>query len=175
MLKLRTLLPVYLLLALTGCNSQESTPRTAENSADTVTGTDPATETGSPSQPDDSTTQPEEPTTPEEPDTSVSTRELSTLDEFTFDNIQTISLDIALPELAQERAVVNVCFPNDAGTIDRRNCLLQSPLDQGVIEASLNPGLHQTRLLMEIWRFSDLENPLEYEWSHDQGADWLIR
>jgi len=106
--------------------------------------------------------------------TDLQTEDLVTLVEFDFSNQQPLLVKVDLPELAAERAIVNICFSNDDGRINRSNCLLQSALDAGSLTAELSLGAHHERLVMEIWRFADLDNPLVYRWSVLDGLLWSV-
>ncbi len=105
----------------------------------------------------------------------VKTSDLETLAEFDFNSQQPLVVKVDLPELEAERAIANICYSNDDGSINRSNCLLQSTLNAGLLTAELSLGAHHEDLVMEVWRFSDLENPLVYHWSMLDGPLWWVQ
>lgn len=113
--------------------------------------------------------------TQEESPADISTVDLIASETFDFNSQQQVSVQVNLAELASERAYLNICYAQQDGTIDRDNCLVQAPLEQGSFSTQLALGGHQSQMVMEIWSFSDLSTPLSYYWTIADGQSWLIQ
>lgn len=105
---------------------------------------------------------------------SIKTAELNAQPSFIFSNQSQLTLQVNLPSLVNEQALLNLCIPLESGLIDRRKCIVQTTLNEGRLSIDLDLAAHHNALILELRKRSDLNNTLIYQWFREQGTIWQV-
>ncbi len=110
------------------------------------------------------------------PETSTpeATTMLVTSEDFTLETTAKLSVDVTIKALDGERAYVNICHTNGDGNIDYSNCLVKTPLTNGEYTSDVTIGNEVQVLAMQVWRYSETDEPINFLWQRSNGLLWSI-
>lgn len=78
-----------------------------------------------------------------------------------------LDIDVNL-NAGDQRAYLNVCYKKDqSDRADYNNCVVRTPLTQGVIDTKVVMSRQDIELVAEIWFYDSSTEPLSYSWQYD--------
>ncbi|MDB2355857.1 hypothetical protein N9V89_01330 [Pseudoalteromonas sp.] len=78
-----------------------------------------------------------------------------------------LDIDVNL-NAGDQRAYLNVCYKKDqSDRADYNNCVVRSPLTQGMIDTTVVMSREDIELVAEIWFYDSSTQPLSYSWQYD--------
>jgi len=78
-----------------------------------------------------------------------------------------LDIDVNL-NAGDQRAYLNVCYKKDqSDRADYNNCVVRSPLTQGMIDTKVVMSRQDIELVAEIWFYDSSTEPLSYSWQYD--------
>jgi hypothetical protein len=112
-------------------------------------------------------------TEPEETNPNLSTSDLYTDGDFTFESFEELNIEIDSEYLSESRAYINLCRKGNNEKIDYSNCILKQPLSGGYLKARVAVGYEIQSLELAIWQYT-ADAPVIYDtWSRSlDGMLW---
>jgi len=131
-------------------------------------------DSSAPAAPDTSQTEPEE--TPVEPVVEVNTVDVVASEDFLVKSTAELTLSIEIADLRFERAYLNLCHQTDSAEIDYNNCIVKTPLKNGMFEKTITIGHDVDQLELQVWRYDPTAEPYTYVWVRDGEAsmNWSV-
>ncbi len=94
--------------------------------------------------------------------------------DFLFNSVATLHINVAIKSLMYRRAYINICHTDAYEELQYDDCLLNSPLRRGQIISDLTIANGVETLGMEIWVYSEGDEPLRFTWSRNDGLAWIV-
>ncbi|KTF15107.1 hypothetical protein [Pseudoalteromonas sp. H105] len=137
------------LTACGGGGDEKSTPTPVQATTATTTTSTVSTDT--------STTEP----------ASEGVMGLTIEDDFNLSTKFELDIDVNL-NAGDQRAYLNVCYrKGDSDRADYNNCVVRTPLMQGMVETTIVMSRQDIDLVAEIWFYDASTEPLSYSWQFD--------
>ena len=128
----------------TASSVQPTTATTTTSTASTTDTPTPATESG-----------------------STGMQGLTIANDFNLSTKFELDIDVNL-NAGDQRAYLNVCYKKDqSDRADYNNCVVRTPLTQGVIDTKVVMSRQDIELVAEIWFYDSSTEPLSYSWQYD--------
>ncbi len=94
--------------------------------------------------------------------------------EFLFNSVATLHINVAIASFMYRRAYINICHTDVNEELQYDDCLLNAPLKRGQIISELTVANGVETLGMEIWVYSEADEPLRFTWSRNDGLAWIV-
>ena len=104
-----------------------------------------------------------------------SSLEITAQEDFLLESKSRINLVIDIPALSKRRAYLSLCHLDNEGVIDYQNCMLRTPLRNGILERDIVIANDIETLKIAIWLYSLDDDPLEFQWQRAHGQLWHIQ
>lgn len=104
----------------------------------------------------------------------VKTEDLIASDDFVFSASTDLIFKVEISDLLYSRAYINICHLNELGEINYQNCVVNAPLKNGVMQASIPLGNDVQTLSMAIWTYDADADARVSSWSRDDGMSWVV-
>ncbi len=94
--------------------------------------------------------------------------------DFLFNSAATLHINVAIEPFMYRRAYINICHTDANEELLYDDCLLNAPLKRGQIISELTIANGVETLGMEIWVYSEGDEPLRFTWSRNDGLAWIV-